>query len=41
MVHKSFKRAFKAVAKVFKPVRVFKFLQNINPWVALGTYAVG
>tara|TARA_A100001035_G_scaffold111510_1_gene87437 strand:+ start:3462 stop:5648 length:2187 start_codon:yes stop_codon:yes gene_type:complete len=41
MVHKSFKRAFKAVAKVFKPVRVFKFLQNINPWVALGIFAVG
>ncbi len=41
MVHKSFKRAFKAVTKVFKTVRVFKFLQNINPWVALGIFAVG
>ena len=41
MVHKSIKRAFKTVTKVFKPVRVFKFLQNINPWVALGIFAVG
>ena len=41
MVHKSFKRAFKSVTKVFKAVRVFKFLQNINPWVALGIFAVG
>jgi len=41
MVHKSFKKAFKTVAKIFKPVRVFKFLQNINPWVALGIFAVG
>ena len=41
MVHKSFKKAFKTVAKIFKPVRVFKFLQNINPWVALGIFVVG
>jgi len=41
MVHKAFKRAFKAVTKVLKPVRVFKFLSNINPWVALGIFAVG
>jgi hypothetical protein len=41
MVHKSFKRAFKSVTKVFKSVRIFKFLQNINPWVALGIFAVG
>ena len=41
MVHKVFKRAFKTVTKILKPVRVFKFLQNINPWVALGIFAVG
>ena len=41
MVHKSFKKAFKAVTKPFRAVRVFKFLQNINPWVALGIFAVG
>ena len=41
MVHKAFKRAFKAVTKPLKTLRVFKFLQNINPWVALGIFAVG
>ena len=41
MVHKAFKRAFKAVTKPLKALRVFKFLQNINPWVALGIFAVG
>ena len=41
MVHKVFKRAFKAVTKPLKALRVFKFLQNINPWVALGIFAVG
>ena len=43
MVHKSIKRAFKSAAKVFKPVRVFKFFGNAlsNPWVALGIFAVG
>ena len=41
MVHKAFKRAFKAVTKPLRAVRVFKFLSNINPWVALGIFAVG
>ena len=31
----------KKVTKVFRAVRVFKFLANINPWVALGVFAVG
>ena len=29
------------VKKVFKAVRVFNFLSNINPFVALGVFAVG
>jgi hypothetical protein len=33
--------AVKKVTKVFRAVRVFKFLSNINPWVALGVFAVG
>jgi fibronectin type 3 domain-containing protein len=41
MVHKAFKKAFKAVTKPLRTLRVFKFLQNINPWVALGIFAVG
>ena len=31
----------KKATKVFRAVRVFKFLSNINPWVALGVFAVG
>ncbi len=31
----------KSVSKVFKVVRVFKFLGNINPFVALGIFAIG
>ena len=36
-----FKRAFKSVTKVFRAVRAFNFLGNINPFVALGIFAVG
>ena len=31
----------KPIRKALKAVRVFKFLQNINPWVALGIFALG
>jgi len=31
----------KSAKKVFKAVRVFNFLKNINPFVALGVFAVG
>ena len=41
MVHKRIKKAFKTAKKIVKSVRTFKFLQNINPWVALGIFAVG
>ena len=34
-------KVFKSVKKVFKAVRVFNFLKNLNPWVALGVFAVG
>ena len=34
-------KVFRPVKKVFKAVRVFNFLRNINPWVALGIFAVG
>ena len=33
-----FKRAFKSVTKVFRAVRAFNFLGNINPFVALGVF---
>ena len=36
-----FSKVFRPVKKVFKAVRVFNFLRNINPWVALGIFAVG
>ena len=39
-----FKWARKQVKKVFKVtkiVRVFNFLKNLNPWVALGVFAIG
>jgi len=31
----------KAVKSVVKVVRVFNFVKNLNPWVALGVFAVG
>ena len=34
-------KVFKSVTKVFRAVRVFKFLTKLNPWVALGVFAVG
>tara|TARA_R100000655_G_scaffold24208_4_gene48636 strand:+ start:6576 stop:8747 length:2172 start_codon:yes stop_codon:yes gene_type:complete len=34
-------KVFKKAKKVFKVVRVFNFLKNLNPWVALGVFAVG
>ena len=34
-------KVFRSVKKVFKAVRVFNFLKNLNPWVALGVFAVG
>ena len=34
-------KVFRGAKKVFKAVRVFRFLRNINPWVALGIFAVG
>ena len=33
--------AVKSVSKVFRAVRVFNFLKNMNPFVALGVFAVG
>ena len=36
-----FKRVFKAATTVFRAVRAFNFLGNINPFVALGVFAVG
>ena len=34
-------KVFRAVKKAVKAVRVFNFLKNLNPWVALGIFAVG
>ena len=34
-------KVFRKAKKVFKAVRVFNFLRNLNPWVALGVFAVG
>ena len=34
-------KIFKSVTKVFRAVRAFNFLSNINPFVALGVFAVG
>jgi len=34
-------KVFKKAKKVFKAVRVFNFLKNLNPWVVLGVFAVG
>ncbi len=36
-----FKSVTKPVKKIFKAVRIFNFLGNINPFVALGVFAVG
>jgi len=33
--------AVKRVSKVFKKVRIFNFISNMNPFVALGIFAVG
>ena len=33
--------AAKKVTKVLKAVKVFKFMGKINPWVALGVFAIG
>ena len=38
---KAVKKAFKPLKKVFKAVRIFNFLGSINPFVALGVFAVG
>ena len=34
-------KAVKSVGKVFKVVKAFKFLSNLNPWVVLGVFAIG
>ena len=31
----------KRAKKIVKPIRIFNFLRNLNPWVALGIFAVG
>ena len=36
-----FKRVFKAATTVFRAVKAFNFLGSINPFVALGVFAVG
>ena len=38
---KSVTKVFKSVSKVFKVIRTFKFFSKINPWVALGVFAIG
>ena len=38
---KSVTKVFKSVSKVFKATKVFNFLGKINPWVALGVFAIG
>ena len=38
---KSAGKIFKKATKVFRAVRLFNFLGNINPFVALGIFAVG
>ena len=35
------KSIVKSAKKVVKVVRVFNFVKNLNPWVALGVFAVG
>ncbi len=34
-------KPFKAVTKVLKITKIFKFMGKINPWVALGVFAIG
>jgi len=34
-------RAVKSVTRVFRVAKVFKWLGNINPWVALAVFAIG
>ena len=34
-------KVFKSVSKVFKVIKTFKFFSKINPWVALGVFAIG
>ena len=36
-----FKKIFRAARKITKVAKVFKFLSKLNPWVALGVFAVG
>ena len=38
---KKVKKAFKSATKVFRVSKVFKWLGNINPWVALAVFAIG
>jgi len=38
---KSVTKVFKSVSKVFKVIKTFKFFSKINPWVALGVFAIG
>ena len=38
---KAVKKVFKPIKKVFQAVRIFNFLGSINPFVALGVFAVG
>ena len=38
---KAVRKIFKPAVKVFRAVRLFNFLGNINPFVALGIFAVG
>ena len=41
MPFKKLRRIFKSATKVLKVTRVFNFMRNINPWVALAVFAVG
>ena len=38
---KSIKKTFKKASKAFKVAKVFNFLGSLNPWVALGVFAIG
>tara|TARA_Y100001972_G_scaffold77077_1_gene93647 strand:- start:1733 stop:2017 length:285 start_codon:yes stop_codon:yes gene_type:complete len=40
-IFKAAKRAVKTVTKVFRAVKISSFLGKINPFVALGVFAVG
>ena len=41
MPFKKLRKIFKSATKVLKVTRVFNFMRNINPWVALAVFAVG